>query len=207
MTKIFNISLQRTGTQSVNHLLRNSGVNSMHWVGAHGIDHYQPFKDKQDLIQKISSLDDEFDAFGDMPYNILYNHYSKKYQDAKFIFVTRDFESWHKSIENFYQFEKKQKELDGKSGLTDFQKICYSEYLDIDLNNKDSLSKEEYFEYYTKHYESVYEYFKDSENFLTVSLFDENSSEKILKFLNIDSSLKLDKIDFLKNFTNESKNV
>lgn len=172
----------------------------MHWFGNYGIDHYQPFKDKEDLIEQLSALDDRFDAFNDMPYNILYKHYAEKYPDAKFIFVTRDFESWHKSIEKFYIFEQKHKELNNQSGLNNFQKICYSEYLDIDLSGKDCLSKEEYYEYYTKHYNSVYEYFEGSEQFLSVSLFDEDLSEKVLKFLDIDSSVKINKIDFLNHF-------
>jgi hypothetical protein len=206
MTKIFNISLQRTGTQSVHNFLTKSGINSMHWVGHYGIDQYQKFNDKEDLIKKISFLDNKFEAFSDMPYNILYDHYFQKYPDAKFIFVTRDFDSWHKSIENFYQYEKFQKLVDGKKGLTDFQKICYGEYLTVEFSNKDYLSKEEYYEYYSKHYESVYKYFKNSKNFLSVSLFNENLSQEILNFLNINSTLKINNVDFLKQFYRNTKN-
>lgn len=199
MTKIFNISLQRTGTQSLHDMLCRAGIKSIHWVGKHKINQYQLIQDKNDLIEKISILDNKFEAFNDMPYNILYDHYSKKYKDAKFIFVTRDFDSWWNSIQNFYEHEKMEKQRNNFKGLTDLQKICYLEYLNIDLGGKDFLSKEEYYEYYTKHYNSVYKYFEGSENFLSVSLFDKNLSKQVFNFLNIESSVEFIKKDFLRN--------
>lgn len=199
MKKIFNISLQRTGTQSLNDMLCNAGIKSMHWVGKYKFNQYEPIQNKNDLIEKISRLDNKFEAFNDMPYNILYDHYSKKYENARFIFVTRDFDSWWTSMQNFYEHEKIEKQRNNFKGLTDLQKICYLEYLNIDLSGKDFLSKEEHYEYYTRHYNSVYKYFEGSEKFLSVSLFDENLSEKVFNFLNIKSSAKFIKKDFLRN--------
>lgn len=199
MEKIFNISLQRTGTQSIHNFLKDVGVNSMHWVGHYGVDEYYDFKNKEDLITKISFLDEKFDAFNDMPYNILFDYYLNKYPDAKFVFITRDFDSWYRSICKFNIYHIKEKNIHNVLGLTKFEKICYSEYITSKIIDGVQLSESQYFEYYSKHYEKVFDTFSGSSNFLSCSINDSNLSKKFLKFIDIESTKKINNVDFLRS--------
>jgi hypothetical protein len=193
MSKIFNISKPRSGTQSLDLFLKSAGYKTMHWIGNYLEFDLNQFKNENEIIEFISPLEEHFDAFGDSPYTVLYKHFSIKYPDAKFIFIDRDFEDWYKSNVNFLKKHQNENKL-----LTNFGKICYSKYIEIDFNEDKILSKNEMYDFYNLHKKDLKEHFSGSENLLSVSLKDNNISKKISNFLNIKNNIEFPNIDFLR---------
>lgn len=196
MQKVFNISLPRTGTQSVSKFLTSAGYNSMHWIG-----NYTNIEDQikegftiDDLFRVVSKFDDKFDAFNDTPYNILHKHYGKKYQDAKFILVTRRLDDWLESKENF---NKKRIEK-----MTPMQKIFYSGYGSNNVENLEysyQVSRKQLTNIYNNHIDSCLSFFSKSDNFIHVGLNDIKFSEKMNKFMETKTQIPIINADFLKN--------
>ncbi len=195
MQKIFNISLPRTGTQSIHKFLQSAGYNSMHWIGNYvDIESMVPPRATiDDLFNLMSNFDDKFDAFNDTPYNILHEHYAKKYPNAKFILVTRRFEDW---LESKSSFNKKVIEK-----MTPLQKLFYSGYgsnnID-DLNFSYQVSVDQYKNIYDNHIERCLSFFSNNNNFIHVGLNDNSISSKLSNFFNLNHEIQLSNIDFLK---------
>ena len=195
MKRVFNISLPRSGTQSMNYFLKKLGYNSMHWIGTY-IDvnkEASNLNNLDDLFNFTSRLDDSFNAFNDTPYNILYKHYHEKYPDAKFILVTRPFEDWVASKIKINNFQPEP--------INNFYKLYYNAYgvNDVNVEFSNQITYEEHKNIYNAHIDSCFTYFKDLNNFISLDLNDNFISEKIVKFLGKNSKRKMPKIDFLQN--------
>ena len=90
-TKIFCIGFHKTGTTSLAEALRTLGYRV---TGPNGVT-------DPDIAQNVFSMTDalveEYDAFQDNPWPIIYKELDVKYADSKFILTVRSSESWIKS--------------------------------------------------------------------------------------------------------------
>ena len=89
--KIFCIGFHKTGTSSLTNALRILGYRV---TGPNGV---RDPKIEQNVYSMAYELVDQFDAFQDNPWPIIYKKLDKKYPDSKFILTLRDSESWIKS--------------------------------------------------------------------------------------------------------------
>jgi hypothetical protein len=89
--KVFEIGLSRTGTSSLHAGLRQLGYHSVHWLNP--ISH--------DLIQSKDFL--LFDAFSDICVSHQFEWLYHTYPNSKFIYTTRDVQSWRISLQSHYE--------------------------------------------------------------------------------------------------------
>jgi len=94
--KIFNLSLQRTGTQSF-HKLMSTKVNSLHYVDN---DFLQYTKTESELWEyyRNTYIESDYIAFSDFPVPIFLDNLFSEFKNSKFIFFTRPKEDWVRSI-------------------------------------------------------------------------------------------------------------
>jgi hypothetical protein len=98
MSKIFNISPHRSGTQSFTKFCTDHNLSAVHWIGddfdliAENIDN------SYSLYNKVKHIINEYDIFSDLPWPILYQHILNDNIDCKFVFIKRNKFNWLKSI-------------------------------------------------------------------------------------------------------------
>lgn len=194
MKKVFNVSKPRSATQSMNEFLNNLGYRSMHWIPNHIDDDYDSFTSEKDMIDAITPLEETFNAFNDFPYTILYDHFANKYPDAQFIMINRDPDDWYNSFKRL--LINKGTASDSRL-LTNFEKVYYGKYIEIDYEKQTQLSKKQFIEFYEAHKKEVENYFSGTGRLLSIHLSDNNISEKICQFLGIVSDLPFPNKDFL----------
>jgi hypothetical protein len=199
MEKIIVLSLFRTATQSTKHFLEDLGYKT-----AHGIDSLDYNKmSKEELFSELESIEKDFDAFTDMPYHSMFEHFDNKYPGSKFILITRDLDSWINSVKKLYDFFKDKK-------FNTCEEFVYSKYLKNIPSNKSECTDKVLTELYKSHIFAVSEYFSGRTDLLTLDLYDQDKEKKIIDFLGItDTNLvntKMKHIDFYKNMTKEKWN-
>src|SRR5262249_897541 len=101
--KIFNVSLHRSGTQSVHDLLVRSGISSIHWPGnVKGVDYQSKVAGHEsDLAYVTATLAPVINmvtAVSDVPIGALYDHLENTYHDSAFILVFRNPFDWVRSV-------------------------------------------------------------------------------------------------------------
>ena len=89
--KIFGIGLSRTGTTSLNVALNRLGFHSIHWINPMTMD----------LIGQPDFV--LYDAFADIPVSYQFEQLYHTFPNSKFVFTTRDAESWETSIIAHYR--------------------------------------------------------------------------------------------------------
>lgn len=89
--KVFCIGFQRTGTTSMIEALRILGYFGIHdapWL----LDDVIAGRTRFDLV-------DEYDAFGDNPFPLIFDRLDRSHPGSKFILTVRDVERWLESVE------------------------------------------------------------------------------------------------------------
>ena len=93
-SKIFNISLHRSGTGSFHSFMESGGIDSLHYPKAGWDSRHSKFSDiASDFIKDFS----EYKAFCDIPVPSIYNELDKQFPDSKYILLIRDVDCWIKS--------------------------------------------------------------------------------------------------------------
>lgn len=95
-SKVFCIGFHKTGTTSMAVALRQLGYRV---TGPNGIN--DPNIEKN-VISMAYSLAEDFDAFQDNPWPILYKELDARFQGSKFILTLRSPGSWIKSQVNHF---------------------------------------------------------------------------------------------------------
>ena len=167
--KVFCIGFHKTGTTSLGKALRILGYKVK---GPFGVD-------DPDIAEKVyelfPSIVDQYDAFQDNPWPILYEELDEQYPDSKFILLVRDPELWLRSqIRHFGTRE------------TPMRKWIYGESSGCPVDNE-----EIYLKRFNQHYADVYEYFKvRSDDLLVMDLADGDGWDKLCSFLGCDTPRK-----------------
>ena len=130
--KIFNISLHRSGTQSVHDLLVRSGVSSIHWPGGviKGVSYENQVRghehDVEHVTAALAPLMEMVTAVSDVPIAVLYEQLEYAYPNSGFILTYRNPFDWVLSVRNHI----------GDRDLNVFEKVQYWRYL-LGTVNKD----------------------------------------------------------------------
>ncbi len=99
--KIFNLSLHRSGTQSMWFFLKTMGFSSQHWPGADFDKKCEPFLQTLDtagvwnLYQPFVKM---HSSFHDVPMPFLYHHILRDFPDALYMIVVRRPSTWIRSV-------------------------------------------------------------------------------------------------------------
>jgi hypothetical protein len=200
MNKVFVLSLFRTGTQSTQQFLEDLGYRTAHYGGEY-IDYWtlKAMSEKQ-AMSRLESIEEQFDAFTDIPYHSMFEYFDNKYPGSKFILITRDIDGWIKSVNKIYSFFENKE-------FNRFEEFVYKKYLKQIPKDRSECTDEVLTELYNSHIFAVSEYFSGRTDLLTLNLYDQDKERKIIDFLGItDTSLtntKMQNLDFMKGVTPE----
>jgi hypothetical protein len=161
--KVFCIGFHKTGTTSLKEALEILGYRV---TGPNGVNN--PGINKNSVLSMAFKLVDDFDAFQDNPWPIIYKEIDERYPGSQFILTLRDSESWIKSqVKHF------------GSSKTPMRTWIYG--VGCPLGNEDT-----YVNRFESHNIGVQEYFKDRpEDLLIIDLSEGNCWEKLCPFLGL----------------------
>lgn len=176
--KIFCVSLSRNGTTSFHNYMESFGLKSIHYprvlftqmnkmgleipndkpklsiVGRLLLSRLIQKENKQDALEVLEN----FDAFSDLPINLLYKNLHKMYPNAIFILLERDVNKWLNSMKWL---------LDGRTLFPNDhlgKLINYTTYKTVSFNGQLLLKA------YKDHNKDCKEYFKSNPNFYSLDL-------------------------------------
>lgn len=160
--KVFGIGLSRTGTTTLNHVLNQHGIKTIH------------YPTEQQL------WDPQNDGATDIPVIPVYKQLDKKFPGSKFIYTIRDLDSWLDSIVPY--FERKRNWCISKKVSPQFKirELVYG------CGFPDRSQAQNAWE---KHHEDIMSYFKDKDNLLILDIVGQDKPEKLAKFLSVDINL------------------
>ena len=184
--KIFCLSLHKTGTTSFHHFMEANGIASIHGAKLlNGVNYRPLIKAAKDDIDRVSEVLEPFferyEAFSDTPYNIMYPQMIKKYPSAHFILITRNLESWWRSIYGHWILDV----LDHH--LTVLEYIQYSPYIADCSKVFTDRNRDEIIGAHRQHIEQVTAALS-GHHFLHVELEDADLNTKIAVFLGLDEA-------------------
>jgi hypothetical protein len=157
--KIFGIGFHKTGTTSLAEALKILGYSV---CGPVGIRNPNIAKEVYDIAFELV---EQYDAFQDNPWAVIYKHLDEKYPGSKFILTKRPVEQWIESAVRHF----------GKKD-TPMREWIYGIGHPIG-------HEEVYIERYQRHNREVQEYFKDRPDDFIVMNFPGDGWEKICGFL------------------------
>jgi hypothetical protein len=173
MSKIFLLSLGRTGTTSSHLFFQKLGYKSIHWLGSDiEMKDIQGFSNSE-ILTYAEHLEEKYDAFTGYPYSVSYEYFDKKYPGSMFILITRPAEDWVPSIK---------RHSDGIP-FTPTRLAAWGKYIKMDAKDIKEMTDLELENLYHNHNRSVLEYFKNSNNFIHLELSDPEKNIKISNFL------------------------
>lgn len=163
--KVFAIGFHKTGTKSLAAALAQLGyrVHGPQWVQdphhCASIDH---------LISIASTVIDEYDAFQDNPWPVIWQYLVKQYPRARYILTVRDSDAWVDSACRYFGTQK-----------TPMRALIYGADAASPLG-----FEERYKERYNAHNKAVREYFSGKDNFLEMNVAHDNAWANLCTFLN-----------------------
>ena len=159
MLKILGMGLHKTGTRTISKALEILGYNSNHG----GRDVNIALVNKKIDFKKLNKYDAIFDGFCCLKYRTLDSHYD----DLKFIYTTRNLESWLASCQHRYRGHIE----------TITRKAVFGEF---------AFDKKIWTDSYLRHEKQVRDYFKGRNDILEINIEEKNKWEKLCEFLNCD---------------------
>jgi len=191
MSKVIVLSLFRSGTQSTQHFLEELGYKTAHWAGENiDQDSIQNFPEKE-ILEKLYSIENQFDAFCDTPYSVMYEHFDKTYPGSKFILIMRDTQDWIKSVRRIFNTFPRDE-------FGAYDKIVFWKYFQNKPMHINELSDEDLKYMYLEHAHSIFEYFGGRNDLLVCHLSDEDKAERIATFLDKTDIPEFRTIDFIR---------
>jgi len=177
-TRIFNIGLHKTATNSFHCAMQILGFSSGHWKNAHWAK-----KIWQDMTEIGTSITLEKNyALSDLPIPVIYRELDKGYPNSKFILTIRDENNWIESIKKHWnpEYNKFKNNWNHDPFSHKIHKILYGQK---------GFDQQIFLERYRKYNKEVIDYFKDrNEDFLILNMDnkEENHWIALCNFLNME---------------------
>lgn len=163
--KIFAIGFHKTGTKSLAAALAQLGyrVHGPEWV--QDPHHCASI---ESLISIASTVIDDYDAFQDNPWPVIWQYLVKQYPNARYILTVRDSDAWVDSACRYFGAQK-----------TPMRALIYGADAasPIGFENR-------YKERYEAHNQAVREYFTGKDNFLEMNVAHDDAWANLCTFLN-----------------------
>ena len=161
--KVFVIGFPKTGTKSLNSALTTLGYKVKSYFGSRDTDI------SRNVYEMAFRFVEQYDAFEDNPWCVLYKELDEKYPGSKFILTLRPTEKWIKSVVDHFGIKT-------RSLLEWIYGVGYPK------GNEDL-----YIARYERHNKEVLEYFKDRpDDLLAFRLSEGDGWEKLCQFLHKD---------------------
>ncbi len=168
MNKLFIIGLPRTGTTSISVALLDYGFKVAHTA----------------YTKRAFEL---ADVISDAPCFSDYKELDKLFPDSKFVYLDRALQSWIPSMQML--LKKMLPELAPKSGyLNPVLKRCINKTF-TPLTIENPLAQQHLENCYFTHQQEVFNYFANREDFLTIDINQNDSLQRLLVFLGIESAV------------------
>ena len=187
--KIFNLSLHRSGTQSVHDLLVRSGLSSIHFPGVvKGTDYQERVSGHEDdldyVADVLSPVFDRVTAIGDVPIGVLYRQLAAIPESA-FLLALRNPLAWVRSVRHHV----------GERDLNGFEKVQYWRCLTGRPRSLREVDDAALCAGYLSHVLEVIRFFEDRRDILLFDLEDPQAGEQICGFLGL-APTSLRRVDF-----------
>lgn len=160
--KVFCIGFHKTGTKSLGLALKTLGYKV---TGPNGV------KDeniKENVYHLAYPLVEQYDAFQDNPWPIIYKELDKKYPNSKFIYTFRESQSWISSQVNHFGHKE-----------TPMRKWIYG-------HGSPAGNEKIYLKRFENHHNEVTRYFRNrSKDLLIMNLEEGDGWEKLCSFLGV----------------------
>jgi hypothetical protein len=190
-SKIFIVSLHRTGTQSLDELLESAGLRTIHWPARHdGVD-YQAMvagheTDPDFIAEALAPVIEANDALSDVPICAIYESLAARYPDARFLAMTRPAEDWVRSIRRHT----------GSRALDPYEKAMFWRYLPGGPETLDAVTDEALVAMHRRHHEGLRSFFAGSRRFKLMELYDPLAGEAVCDFLGLPRQ-RLGHVDYM----------
>jgi hypothetical protein len=180
LPKVFCLGLSRTGTTALSHALENVGIQTLHYSletyvqldkwnkqlafePLLNLSTYKRWRLSKEIkakkVKSIGAILNNFQAFSDLPFPLLYKELHEKNPDAKFIYTYRDEQKWLKSMHWLYN---------------DAAVIWQHGWLDNEIMQwaygTHVYDEVKLLKAYRDHHEKVFKYFEGNSNFLCLNL-------------------------------------
>ena len=172
-TRIFGIGMHKTGTTALHHAFEILGFDSLHWGTGEAPRIWQEMQ-----ANGRSNLLEQWYAFSDLPFPLLYEKLDKAYPNSKFILTVRNEEDWIKSVEGLW---------DAKSNPTRWvwDKYPFTNRIHRELYGQTHFDREVFLERYRRHNAEVVAYFGSRIDDLTI-MHDRNTGwHTLCRFLGV----------------------
>ena len=151
MNRVYGIGLSRTGTTSLTHALWDININMIH------------YPTKQQLFDPIT------EGASDIPVAIHFKELDIRFPNSKFIYTTRDRDSWIVSMENHFTTHNTRNEWFKTNRQKMYGSVAFSKDLCLQA--------------YDKHDEDVKAYFKDRTDLLVMNIIEGDGWKQLLPFI------------------------
>lgn len=158
--KYFGLGLSRTGTTSLFYAFQRLGFNSWHWAS--------PIKWGQL---------DEYDFVNDLPVPARFEYLDSRYPGSKFVYNTRDVDSW---VESCRKLEERL--------LSVKPYYDWMEEYHVEMYGATHFNEQVWRDAHARHDERVREYFANRpDDLLIMNIIEGDGYEKLIPFIGIDN--------------------
>lgn len=161
--KVFIIGLHKTGTTSLAYFFKKLGYLVT------GPDTHLVAQIEKNNFREVNRFLDAYDVFQDDPWYMIYPYLYRKFPRAKFILLERNESDWIKSVQSFYGVDRYnnavRRKFYGSANTLKYEK--------------------EYLHKYRSHTNEVKEFFKNNDNFISISIANDDDAVKLQQFLNL----------------------
>jgi glycosyltransferase involved in cell wall biosynthesis len=180
LSKIFVVSLHRSGTQSTERFLRNAGFTTCHWPAVvDDIDYQSKIVGAEispkKIVEILRPVFGAYDGFGDLPIPAIYEELDRSYPGSLFFALYRDPRDWVQSV----RIHCHSRPLDL------YERAQYWRYLDRRPITLEEVSDDDLIQMHHSHHEALKTYFAGRDNFLLLELHDPLIGQKLSSFLKI----------------------
>ncbi len=188
--KVFNVSLHRSGTQSVHDLMVRAGISSIHWPGiVNGIDYERLIAghehDLERVARALTPALTAVTAVGDVPLAAIYEELDYCYPESAFILMFRSQFAWARSVRAHV----------AERDLTPFERTQYWRYLRERPASLRTVSDAQLHRAFLTHHRDVLLFFEGRSNLLFRHLEDPSAGQAICRFLGV-PPMPLRHVDF-----------
>lgn len=132
-SKIFSLSLHKSGTTSLHQFFQANGLRSLHYPKKFGGVNYahaiaDVVDDPRMVVERLTPVIDAYDAHCDAPWGGLAPELMNLFPSARFVLVTRDPEQWWESLAKHWRLD-----LCGRY-LSAFEYVQYRRYMKAERN-------------------------------------------------------------------------
>lgn len=158
-------------------------MNCIHWLGADVSRAVIGHEDDLEYVaDTVAPYLKDAAAAADLPFPAIYRQLASRYEDAKFILIKRDPESWAESILKRYEVKK-------KVNIEPLACAFYWQYLDTRPTRTAQMDRQTLAEIYQRHCNAVTKFFAGTDRLGTFELSDPELSVALASFLGLSTSI------------------